>query len=83
MKLHSVANKRRKRYNLPMPKNKVNLSNVLAALNTTCPLCGYSITPSEIVRIDFERQKCPKCGETFDAGKVRRAGSFMSVLSGL
>ena len=55
-----------------MHKNKINLAKVLASLNTTCPLCGYSITPAEIVRIDFERQKCPKCGEIFDAAKVRR-----------
>ena len=58
-----------------MHKNKVNLAKVLASLNTTCPECGYSIVPSEIVRIDFERQKCPKCGEIFDAKSesVRKA----------
>jgi ribosomal protein S27AE len=60
--------------NPPMHKNKVNLAKVLASLKTTCPLCGYSIVPSEIVRIGFERMKCSKCGEVFDAGKVRKAG---------
>jgi hypothetical protein len=38
-----------------MQRKKVDLKRVLASLNTTCPLCGYSITPAEIVRIDFER----------------------------
>jgi len=50
-----------------MQKNKINLEKVLAALNTTCPSCGYSITPAEIVRIDSERMRCPKCGTVFDA----------------
>ena len=58
-----------------MHKNKVNLAKVLASLNTTWPECGYSIVPCEIVRIDFERMKCPKCGEVFDAKSesVRKA----------
>jgi ribosomal protein S27AE len=51
-----------------MHKNKINLEKVMAALNTTCPSCGYSISPAEVVRIDFERQKCPKCGSVFAAG---------------
>jgi hypothetical protein len=37
-----------------MHKNKINRAQVMAALNTTCPSCGYSISPAEIVRIDFE-----------------------------
>jgi ribosomal protein S27AE len=49
----------------PMHKNKINLEKVLAALNTACPSCGYSISPAEIVRIDFERMKCTKCGSVF------------------
>ncbi len=58
-----------------MHKNKINLEKVMAALNTTCPSCGYSISPAEIVRIDFERMKCPKCGEIFAAKSqvVRKA----------
>ncbi len=56
-----------------MQRKKIDLKTVLASLNATCPKCGCSITPAEIVRIDFERQKCPKCGETFDAGKARKA----------
>jgi len=39
-----------------MHKNKIDRAKVLAALNTVCPSCGYSITPIEVVRIDFERQ---------------------------
>jgi ribosomal protein S27AE len=55
-----------------MQRKKIDLKKVLECLNTACPSCGYSITPAEIVRIDFERQKCPKCGETFDARKKLR-----------
>jgi predicted RNA-binding Zn-ribbon protein involved in translation (DUF1610 family) len=54
-------------------RKKVDLKKVLSAMNTTCPSCGYSIVPSEIVRIDFERMICPKCGKDFDAGKIRKA----------
>jgi ribosomal protein S27AE len=58
-----------------MHKNKINLEKVLAALNVTCPSCGYSISPAEIVRIDFERMKCTKCGAVFAAKSepVRKA----------
>ena len=52
-----------------MHKNKINLTKVLAAMNTTCPSCGYSISKAEIVRLDFERQKCPKCGVVFEPTK--------------
>jgi len=57
----------------PMQKNKINLAKVLAALNTTCPSCGFSISPAEVVRIDFERMRCPKCGAIFESGKARKA----------
>jgi predicted RNA-binding Zn-ribbon protein involved in translation (DUF1610 family) len=58
-----------------MHKNKINRAQVMAALNTTCPSCGYSISPAEIVRIDFERMCCPKCGAAFSAKseRVRKA----------
>jgi hypothetical protein len=52
-----------------MQSKRIDLSKVLQAMNTTCPGGGYSITPAEIVTIDFERQKCPKCGMVFDARK--------------
>jgi ribosomal protein S27AE len=56
-------------------KNKINLEKVIAALNTVCPACGYSITPSEVLRVDFERMRCPKCGAVFVAKSesVRKA----------
>jgi hypothetical protein len=38
---------------------------VLASLNTTCPKCGFAITPDQVKRVDFERMECPKCGEKF------------------
>jgi ribosomal protein S27AE len=53
-------------------RNKIDLKKVLSAMNKTCPACGHSITPAEIVRVDFERMICPKCGEIFDARKVRK-----------
>jgi len=52
-----------------MQKSKINRAKVLAALNTICPSCGLSISPAEIVRIDSERMRCPKCGRVFEAGK--------------
>jgi ribosomal protein S27AE len=48
-----------------MQRKKIDLKTVLASLNTTCPSCGYSISPAEIVRIDFERMLCPKCAAVF------------------
>ena len=45
---------------------------VLAALNTICPSCGFSISPAEAVRIDFERMLCPKCGHAFEVGNSRK-----------
>jgi len=59
-----------------MQKSKINLAKVLAALNTVCPSCGFSISPAEIVRVDSERMRCPKCGHVFEAGRspdVRQA----------
>jgi ribosomal protein S27AE len=46
-------------------KQKISCEKVLAALNTICPECGYSIPPAEIRRVDFDKMKCPKCGEIF------------------
>lgn len=54
-----------------MQRNKINRTKVLAALNTACPSCGASISPAEIVRVDSERMRCPKCGHIFEAGKTR------------
>jgi ribosomal protein S27AE len=48
-------------------KQKGNREKVQAALNTTCPKCGYSITPAEIRRVSFDTMKCPECGEVFTA----------------
>jgi ribosomal protein S27AE len=50
-----------------MHKNKINRAKVLAALNTICPKCGYSISPAQIMRIDFDRMRCPECGAVFAA----------------
>jgi ribosomal protein S27AE len=52
-------------------KQKINLQKVQAVLNTLCPKCGYSITPAEIQRVDFDAMLCPKCGERF-TGAVSR-----------
>jgi predicted RNA-binding Zn-ribbon protein involved in translation (DUF1610 family) len=53
-----------------MPKTKINRAAVLAAQNTTCPGCGYAITPAEIQRISTAEMKCQKCGTVFEAGKA-------------
>jgi uncharacterized protein (UPF0212 family) len=49
-----------------MPRQKIDLAAVRACLDTICPQCGHRITPDKIVRVDFERQKCPACGEIFE-----------------
>ena len=36
-----------------------------ASLNVKCTLCGVSNAPDKQVRIDFEHQPCPGCGQTF------------------
>lgn len=48
-----------------MPRGKINIEKVRAALNTICTEWGASISPDQIQRIDFERQKCPVCGAIF------------------
>jgi predicted RNA-binding Zn-ribbon protein involved in translation (DUF1610 family) len=47
---------------------KINLEKVQASLDTICPKCGKSISPAEVQRVDFERMKCPACGERFAPG---------------
>jgi len=53
------------------PKGKIDLQEVLASLNTTCPKCGRVIEPQEIRRVNFEEMICPGCGERFDAKRPR------------
>jgi predicted RNA-binding Zn-ribbon protein involved in translation (DUF1610 family) len=53
-----------------MPRvTKAGLKKVLAELNTACTACGYSIPPNEMMRIDSERMRCPRCGEKFAPGE--------------
>jgi hypothetical protein len=49
----------------PPRRQKIKLDLVLAALNTRCTACGYEIPPAEIVRIDGDRIRCPKCLAAF------------------
>ena len=28
---------------------------------TPCPECGYKVSPNEMMRLDFERMRCPSC----------------------
>jgi ribosomal protein S27AE len=44
---------------------KFDLEKILAALNVTCPQCKASVPPDKQVRVDFEHQRCPGCGQTF------------------
>jgi predicted RNA-binding Zn-ribbon protein involved in translation (DUF1610 family) len=46
-------------------RKKINLEKVQASLDTICPKCEKVITPAEMQRVDFERMKCPACGELF------------------
>jgi ribosomal protein S27AE len=47
-----------------MPRSrKINLEQVRASLDKTCPKCGFTITPDLVKRVDFERMECPNCGE--------------------
>jgi len=57
---------------LDMPRaRKINLAKVLASLDTICPKYEKIITPAEMQRIDFEKMKCPACGEQFAHGRER------------
>jgi ribosomal protein S27AE len=51
-------------------KQKINRAKVMAALNTLCPKCGYSIPPGEIRRVDFDKMECPGCGARFKPGAL-------------
>jgi ribosomal protein S27AE len=49
-----------------MPRSrKIDLEKVQASLDKTCPKCGFTITPDQVKRVDFERMECPKCGGKF------------------
>jgi ribosomal protein S27AE len=51
-----------------MPRSrKIDLEKVQASLDKTCPKCGFTITPDQVKRVDFERMEYPKCGERFRA----------------
>ena len=56
-----------------MQRKKIDLKKVLESLSTSCPSCGFSISPSEIVRVDSQRMRCPKCGHVFEARKPHAA----------
>ena len=46
-------------------RKKIDLNKVRNSLNVVCPLCGYSIPPSEMMRVSMDRMRCPKCGKKF------------------
>ena len=47
----------------PMPRSrKFNLEKVQASLDKICPKRGFTITPDQVKRVDFERVECPKFG---------------------
>ncbi len=58
-----------------MHKNRINHAKVKAALDTACPSCGSVISPAEILLVDSENMRCPKCGNIFAAKSepVRKA----------
>jgi hypothetical protein len=49
-------------------KQKINRAKVMAALNTLCPKCGYSISPDKIRRVDFDKMECPLWRAVYAAG---------------
>jgi uncharacterized protein (UPF0212 family) len=52
-----------------MPRlRKINREKVQVSLDTTCPKCGFSISPAQIRRVDVEQVVCPECGEKFQPG---------------
>jgi hypothetical protein len=40
-------------------------------LTTECPLCGYKIPPSELLRTGWASIKCPKCEGEFEQTSPR------------
>jgi Zn-finger nucleic acid-binding protein len=48
-----------------MPRSKIDLAKIRAALLTVCPLCHAELKPAEWMRVDGERIKCLKCGGVF------------------
>jgi predicted RNA-binding Zn-ribbon protein involved in translation (DUF1610 family) len=61
---------------------KIDLEKVQTSLDKTCPKCGFTITPDQAKRVDFERIECPKCGEKFRAvAKNDLGGSWTPAVS--
>jgi hypothetical protein len=55
-----------------MPRrSKTDVNKIRESLQTICTQCGYSISPIDLVRLDNERVRCPKCGKEFN----RRRGA--------
>jgi hypothetical protein len=46
-------------------KQKIDLAEVLASINTTRPKCSCSIPPGKIMRVDAKKIQCPECGARF------------------
>ncbi len=60
-----------------MPRSrKIDMAKVLACMDTVCPKCGKEIMPADVQRTEFERMKCPACGEVFvPTRRLSRTGS--------
>ena len=52
-------------------RSKTDIAKIRAAMDVKCPECGYSISPAEMVRLDFERMRCPMCRKEFVPMKLR------------
>jgi predicted RNA-binding Zn-ribbon protein involved in translation (DUF1610 family) len=39
----------------------------IESLSDTCPHCVKLIHPAQIARLDFERLRCPHCGQIYNA----------------
>jgi predicted RNA-binding Zn-ribbon protein involved in translation (DUF1610 family) len=51
------------------------MAKVLARMDIICPKCGKTITPAEVMRVDFNSMVCPACSEAFEPPRVRKAYS--------
>jgi predicted RNA-binding Zn-ribbon protein involved in translation (DUF1610 family) len=47
------------------PQSKIDIAAIRASMDVKCPACGYMIAPSEMVRLDFEKMRCPSCCAEF------------------
>jgi hypothetical protein len=53
-----------------MPRSKINLEKINAALNIVCPHCQATLSPADWQRVDGERAMCRFCDGLFVPGDL-------------